>query len=122
MVLALYQAFLHQGLPRSYAFSTRLPSALCAICDEHGPPCPDCTVHTPLLGDPTPGCTRAQSPSEGYNFEGGGGGRPHGRPLSMLVYRPVHFRFSSLKAGQQRVTGTSRVITRQGQEHAGGGR
>ena len=72
LALTLYQAFLRQGLPGSYACGTRLPSALCAICGERGPPCPDCTVHTPLPGDPTPGCTRAHSPCEGYNFEGWG--------------------------------------------------
>ena len=70
MVLALYQAFLHRGLPGSYACGTRFPSALCAICGDCGPPCSVCTIHTPLPGDPTPGCTRAHSPSEGYNFEG----------------------------------------------------
>ena len=61
--LTLYQPFLRRGLPGSYACGTRFPSALCAICGERGPPCPVCTIHTPLPGDPTPGRTRAHSPS-----------------------------------------------------------
>ena len=91
LALTLYQAFLRQGLPGSYACGPRalpgLPSpkptwelrlwyaiAFYALRQlwQPGPPCPDCTIHTPLPGDPTPGRTRAHSPSEGYNFEGWG--------------------------------------------------
>ena len=56
-----------------------MPSALCAICGERCPPCPDCTVHTPLPGSIHPVALGLTPLPKGTTSKDGGRcpGKPH---------------------------------------------